>query len=131
MKSSKYDHIRTTSLANYKNQVLTVSCDESYTSDSCGWSTELFDFETQKWSDGPQYLKGKIYYYSTSHTSDAAYIIGGRMYYASDDEQNIVTEFKEGQWRRLKDRVDDRIFCHFYHFSKIFLGQKHAILKWP
>ena len=123
MKSSKYDHIRTTSLANYKNQVLTVSCDESYTSDSCGWSTELFDFETQKWSDGPQYLKGKIYYYSTSHTSDAAYIIGGRMYYASDDEQNIVTEFKEGQWRRLKDLNNPR-----YKHNSITIGGKTMVI---
>ena len=39
----------------------------------------------------------RISYYSTTHTSDAAYIIGGFK------TKNVVAEFINGQWRRLKD----------------------------
>ena len=42
-------------------------------------------------------LFSRIVYYSTTHTSDAAYIIGG--YYS----QNVIAEFKNGQWRPLDD----------------------------
>ena len=86
MQSSKYDYSRTTSLANYENQALTVGCDENLTRDSCGFQTEILNIETQKWSDGPQYPFGKIYYYSTSHTSDSEFIISGRLYDIFDDE---------------------------------------------
>jgi len=54
--------------------------------------------ETLTWFDGPDYPFGeRISYYSTTHTSDAAYIIGGFK------TKNVVAEFINGQWRRLKD----------------------------
>ena len=123
-KSSKYDHNRTTGLAIYKNQALTVGCDESWTSDIyCGMKTELFNFETQEWSDGEQYLLAKTYYYSTSHTSDAAYIIGGRTYYHPDPNLNIVAEYKENKWRRLPDLKNPR-----YEHRSIAIGAKTMVV---
>ena len=39
----------------------------------------------------------RISYYSTTHTADAAHIIGG------SKTKNVVAEFKNGRWARLKD----------------------------
>ena len=57
--SSKYEHGHTYGLANYKNHAFTTGCNGS--GKTCNLKTELFDMETQSWSDGPDYP-----YYSTN-----------------------------------------------------------------
>ena len=54
MELSKYSHFRTFGLANYKNQALTTGCEYG----TCARKTEIFDMETLKWSDGPDYPFG-------------------------------------------------------------------------
>ena len=45
-----------------------------------------------------------IAYYSTANSPDAAYIIGGGL-----NNQNLVAEFREDQWRRLDNLKHGRI----------------------
>ena len=49
--SSKCDHELTYGLANYRGKALTTG---SYNS-GCGVRTEIYDFETNQWSDGTDY----------------------------------------------------------------------------
>ena len=113
MEPSRYSHYRTLGLANYKNQALTTGCE----SGDCGSKTELFNMETQKWSDGPDYPFGRIYFYSTGQSSNAAYIIGGPY------TENVVAEFKEGQWRRLGDLSGPR-----HRHGSITVGTKTMVV---
>ena len=53
IESSKYSHQFTTGLANYKGKALAVGCLDSNT--DCSFATELFDLNTMKWSDGPDF----------------------------------------------------------------------------
>ena len=55
IESSKYSHGYTYGLANYKGKALAVGC--SSISD-CSFATELFDLNTMKWSDGPDFPFG-------------------------------------------------------------------------
>ena len=58
IESSKYSHSYTYGLANYKGKALAVGC---YPGDSdCSFATELFDFDTMKWSDGPDFPFGSL-----------------------------------------------------------------------
>ena len=52
VESSKYSHLYTNGLANYKNKALTTGC---HTPSECYIKTELLDMETLQWSDGPDY----------------------------------------------------------------------------
>ena len=56
MVRSKYSHYYTLGLANYKEKALAVGCAE-YNAD-CSFATELFDLNTMKWSDGPDFPFG-------------------------------------------------------------------------
>ena len=49
---SKYSHYLTLGLGNYKGKALAVGCQNS---NGCGSKTELFDMNTLKWSDGPDF----------------------------------------------------------------------------
>ena len=53
MESSKYSHIYTHSLANYKGRAITTGC--GYDNYDCSFKTEIFDMNTMKWSDGPDF----------------------------------------------------------------------------
>ena len=53
MEPSKYQHHYTYGLANYKGKALTVGC--RLTNADCSFAMELFDFNTLKWSDGPDF----------------------------------------------------------------------------
>ena len=56
IKSSKFSHRNTYGLANYKGKALAVGC-WVHKSD-CSFATELFDLNTMKWSDGPDFPFG-------------------------------------------------------------------------
>ena len=58
-----------------------------------------------------------IYYYSATQTSDTAYIIGGQY------SQNVIAEFKNGQWRQLDDLNTGR-----YRHGSITLGSQTMII---
>ena len=49
---SKWSHLWTLGLANYKGKALTTGCNSF---GECSFKTELLDMTTQKWSDGPDY----------------------------------------------------------------------------
>ena len=53
MESSKYSHIWTSGLANYKGKALSTGC--GYANIDCSFKTELFDMNTMKWFDGPDF----------------------------------------------------------------------------
>ena len=53
MESSKYSHRETFGLANYKGKALAVGCAKD--NSDCSFATELFDLNTMKWSDGPDF----------------------------------------------------------------------------
>ena len=57
MESSKYSHVNTDGLANYKNQALTTGCSsgDNDVQITCAVKTELLNMETLQWSDGPDY----------------------------------------------------------------------------
>ena len=52
---SKYSHIWTLGLANYKGSALTTGCNSF---GECAFKTELLNMTTQKWSEGPVYPFG-------------------------------------------------------------------------
>ena len=56
MESSKYSHYFTSGLANYKGNALAVGC--AGNDSDCAFATELFDLNTMKWSDGPDFPFG-------------------------------------------------------------------------
>ena len=56
METSKYSHLNTLGLANYKGKALAVGCDERYA--DCSFATELFDMNAMKWFDGPNFPFG-------------------------------------------------------------------------
>ena len=120
IESTKYSHEYTYGLGNYKGKALAVGC---YSTNGCGFKTELLDMNTLKWSDGPDFpfgskwvpkyhlmnlsppitLFSEISEYSATQSPDAAYIIGGRY------TQNLVAEFKNDQWRQLDDLNKGRL----------------------
>ena len=53
--STKFSHMYTSGMANYKNQALTTGC--GYSS-SCYVKTELMNMETLQWSNGPDFPFG-------------------------------------------------------------------------
>ena len=52
---SKYSHIWTLGLANYRGKALTSGCNSF---GECKFKTELLDMNTLRWSDGPDYPFG-------------------------------------------------------------------------
>ena len=52
---SKYSHIWTLGLANYRGKALTSGCNSF---GDCKFKTELLDMSTLRWSDGPDYPFG-------------------------------------------------------------------------
>ena len=52
---SKYSHIWTLGLANYRGKALTSGCNSF---GDCKFKTELLDMNTLRWSDGPDYPFG-------------------------------------------------------------------------
>ena len=56
MESSKYSHIYTFGLGNYKGKAITAGCYPSNT--DCSFKTEIFDLNTMEWSDGPDFPFG-------------------------------------------------------------------------
>ena len=56
---SKYSHIYTLGLANYRGKALTVGCN-GYNSD-CAFLVELFDLNTLKWSDRPDFPRSILF----------------------------------------------------------------------
>ena len=55
IESAKYSHKNTFGLANYKGKALAVGCAGS---SDCSFASELFDLNTMKWSDGPEFPFG-------------------------------------------------------------------------
>ena len=56
IESSKYRHAYTLGLANYKGKALITGC--GYYNADCSFKTELFDLNTMKWFDGPDFPFG-------------------------------------------------------------------------
>ena len=54
IESSKYSHKWTEGLANYKGKALSTGCGD-YDTAPCWFKTELFDMNTMKWFDGPDF----------------------------------------------------------------------------
>ena len=55
IESAEYSH-DSAGLANYKGKALAVGCYKKYA--DCSFATELFDLNTMKWSDGPDFPFG-------------------------------------------------------------------------
>ena len=55
LENSKYSHLNTFALGNYRGQAFATGCDDS---SSCYRKTELFDMTTLKWTNGPDYPYG-------------------------------------------------------------------------
>ena len=53
IESSKYSHKWTYGLANYKGKALITGCGDNNA--DCSFKTELFDMNTMKWFDGPDF----------------------------------------------------------------------------
>ena len=123
MESSKYSHRYTYGLANYKEKALAVGC--SARSNDCSYATEIFDMNTLKWSDGPDFPFGSksssISGYSTAKTPDAAYIIGGGD--PPFEYLNLVAEFRNNQWTQLNDLNKGRL-----HHGSITVGAQTMIV---
>ena len=59
IKFSKFSHLYTTGLGNYKGKALAVGC---FTSNAdCSFATEIFDMNSLEWSDGPDFPFGSKY----------------------------------------------------------------------
>ena len=56
VENSKYSHVFTLGLANYRGNGLTTGCGLNYA--ECSFETEILDMTTLKWSDGPEYPFG-------------------------------------------------------------------------
>ena len=56
IEASKYRHHWTLGLANYKGKAITTGCGDDNT--DCSFKTELFDMNTMRWSDGPDFPFG-------------------------------------------------------------------------
>ena len=56
MESSKYSHLWTYGLANYKGKAIITGCGKDYA--DCSLKTEIFDINTMEWSDGPDFPFG-------------------------------------------------------------------------
>ena len=63
------------------------------------------------------FMFSAICYYSAASTADAAYIIGG--YYTSE----VVAEFKNNEWSRLKDLSKAR-----YGHGSLSVGEQTIII---
>ena len=58
IESSKYSHGWTLGLGNYKGKALTAGCGGGTGNSDCSFKTEVFDMNTMKWSDGPDFPFG-------------------------------------------------------------------------
>ena len=122
---SRYSHRNTLGLGNYRGDPFVTGCDRR---PDCYAKTEIMtrmahgvgdrEYFTRWYADAPdypfdfdsrsvqffyatelsikKYFRG-VYHYSTTYTSDAVFIIGGA------HTGNIVAEFKDDRWRRLRD----------------------------
>ena len=52
---SKYSHIWTLGLANYRGKALTTGCNDF---GACSFKTELLNVTSEEWLDGPDYPFG-------------------------------------------------------------------------
>ena len=55
MESSKYSHVYTYGLGNYKGKAIIAGCGRQ--NSVCSFKTELLDMITLIWSDGPDFPK--------------------------------------------------------------------------
>ena len=64
-------------LASYKGKPLSTGSDKT-NDDPKNAKTEIYDYQSDSWSDAPDYPYSTwITYYATTSTADSAYIIGG------------------------------------------------------
>ena len=74
-------------LASYKGKPLSTGSDKT-NDDPKNAKTEIYDYQSDSWSDAPGYPYSTwITYYTTTSTVDSAYIIG-RLKVIDDVEQN-------------------------------------------
>ena len=64
------------SLASYQGKPLITGSDKT-NDDPKNAKTEIYDYQSDSWSDAPDYpYSARITYYATTSTSDSTYIIG-------------------------------------------------------
>ena len=108
---SKCSHDFTFGIASYNYSAITTG---SFQNPDCGLRTEIYNFELDSWSDGPDWIwprdrpnSRSISHYGVASTSTAAYFIGG---WDGSSPLEMIMEFKNNTWKWHGDLLQSRAY---------------------